>query len=188
LPENGDILRREAMVNIWHNRGKAIASLGLDRERRVKLLNLLVDQYEAQQDAFDVVRRSGHASDAAISNSISSVNQAAEKDISDFLGQSLYVKFQTATQTEMRETSVAIFLGPQMEMADVPLSPDQLSAMAAIETIDGAAMNSSGMGQDGLSALDDDKLSKAAKILTPQQLAIYQNYLKDQERLSAGHP
>src|ERR1035441_5868174 len=85
LPKNGAMLRREALVNIWMNKGKAITRLGLDSQRKSKLIDLLVDQYAAQQDTFDIVRKSGPNGPENGDDILETVSQAYEKNIADFL-------------------------------------------------------------------------------------------------------
>ncbi len=170
LPKNGAMLRHEALVNIWMNKGKGISALGLDPERRAKLLDLLVDQYSAEQDAFDILGKSGPVTDGTGSDILSSVHQTYEKDVFDFLGQSDYDKLQSVSREANGEASVKIFLGTEMDVANASLTPDQLSAMIAIE---------GDRGGDEQAAGDSARLAKAAQVLTEQQLAIYRDYLKD---------
>jgi hypothetical protein len=187
LPKNGRMLRHEALINIWMNKGKGINALGLDPGRKAKLLNLLVDQYEAQQDAFDVLGRSGPVSDESGNKVLSSVSQAYEKEIVDFLGQSDYDKLQSVSQQANREASVKLFVGTEMEVANVPLSQGQLDAITAIEAVGTNTTPRSANGNDGLDSVDIQRLAEAAKILDVQQLAIYKEFLKDREGSTGGH-
>src|ERR1019366_6446142 len=86
LPKNGAMLRREALVNIWMNKGKAITRLGLDSQRKSKLIDLLVDQYAAQQDTFDIVRKSGPNGPENGDDILETVSQAYEKNIVTVFG------------------------------------------------------------------------------------------------------
>jgi hypothetical protein len=160
------------------NKGKAITRLGLDSQRKSKLIDLLVDQYAAQQDTFDIVRKSGPNGPENGDDILETVSQAYEKNIADFLGQADYSRFQKAIEVGLRENAVEHWIGPQMEMVGAALAPEQLSAMAAIEGTD-VAPTSDTIGEDGLAAVDRDRLAKAARILTEAQLAVYRDFLKD---------
>src|ERR1035438_742258 len=121
---------RGFLVNIWMNKGKAITRLGLDSQRKSKLIDLLVDQYAAQQDTFDIVRKSGPNGPENGDDILETVSQAYEKNIADFLGQADYSRFQKAIEVGLRENAVEHWIGPQMEMVGAALAPEQLSAMA----------------------------------------------------------
>ena len=187
LPKNGKMLRHEALMNVWMNRGKGINALGLDPGKKVELLNLLVDQYEAQQDAFDVLGKSGPVTDESGKKVLSSVSQAYEKEIMDFLGQSDYDKLQSVSQQANREASVKLFVGTEMEVANVPLSQAQLDAITAIEAIGANAVPANASVINGLDSIDIQRLAEAAKVLDAQQLAVYKDLLKDREASTGGH-
>jgi hypothetical protein len=168
--------------------------LGLSPEDRAKLVDLLVQKQSAPRDAtaklmagnLDTSQRT------ALIQQMKDDSANAEASVKDFLGEANYAQYQDYVH-QQAETARATALNAQFAQSGEPLSPDQSSSLKSL--MDDERRNFTFTADLGANDVDpaavlngpavdtylteSEELSKritdrAASILTPTQLAVFQ--------------
>jgi hypothetical protein len=182
-PAYAAIWRKQQLRSVQRQYGDALAALKLPPDQLAKLKDLLVARIDANLDASEAAQDeglSGREVGLAIRDSISAVND----EIKGLIGDDAFSRLQTTPQTSMAKTMLENTVAVDLEGAGVPLTPDQLTSLAAIYN---QTMRRPGAGalpgwqspdpQTGLAPADEALLNQAGQTLSPAQLPTLRDYL-----------
>ncbi len=182
-PAYAAIWRKQQLRNIQRQYGDAFAALKLPPDQLAKLKDLLVARNDANLDASEAAQEEGLAGrdvSLAIRNATNGVND----EIKALIGDDGFAQLQTTPQTSLAKTMLENTVAVDLEGAGLPLTPDQLTSLAAIYN---QTMRHPGTGgfqgwqtpdpQTGLAPADDALLNQAGQSLSPAQVPILRDYL-----------
>jgi hypothetical protein len=176
------------------NYAKVIEAMGLTPDERKKLMNLLILRAEAAYVAHTIVENSNTARPGDLKIAIEAAQADVDAEILRSFGKERSAQISAMIAATPFLTQVGMTYEPALYKAGDPMSPDQALPLAEVlmETYGVADFSMklpSTEGIDpktGLLPIDEIAISRAAKVLRPEQLEVFRkltvernlNYIK----------
>lgn len=186
----GPVIRRHRRYAMGNYR-KAIEALHLTPEDDEKLRRLVVDRWNAQMDAKDLIKRVGIETDDLVQKTLEAVTKEGDRIIKDFVGDEAYAKFEEERKVYFHTTTNWILFTALWD-AGMPVSSEQQEAygraMQQNEQLFPTPDSRTTADPDtGLSQADLALLDAIRAFLSPEQIAlIHRQKMEDSRYRSLG--
>jgi hypothetical protein len=158
-------IHRQIILNFIRRQYGDLKSLNLPADQEQKLENLLIDKNSVPRDTDEAAQQAGmNINSPEFTKAVGAAYKDVDDQIKALLGPSGYQQLQDAANESVDRMSIASSIGQSLALAGMPLSNDQLIALA-----DARFKN---QGQP-TGANDDALATIFSQIMTPDQFALF---------------
>jgi hypothetical protein len=174
----GPVIRRHRRYAMGNYR-KAIEALHLSPEDDAKLRQLVVDRWNAEMDAADVVKRMGDAPGDLRRKAMDAAAKEGGRVIKDFVGEEAYARFEEEERVSFHATTNWMLFTALWD-ADLPVTSEQKVAYArSMQQVEKQFSTPDSREpadpETGLSQADLALLNSVQAFLSPEQVAFIRN-------------
>jgi len=183
-------LRQLLMLRQVNRQYGDLKGLNLPPEQLDKLRNLLAEKLQAPQDAREAALQAGiEANSPEMRKAVQEASSGVDSEIKALVGPDQYTAVNNLQMQAGFRTNIQFQISPDMNAAGLPLSTDQINALAQAQQdaqkTAAQAMRNNGGPANYQAVMNQAMADQAAKVLTPDQLAVFQQSISINSQMAA---